>query len=397
MPAMQAKVYVESGENNPEKLEDISWIKDVSDSECFSTVTMMPSSTDHNLFPSLVTAKLIFCTSIFFNILILIFTVLYLDKVFTWIEQPQHKHLKDLYKASAIVFIFINLSTFLSDVLWHIDDSITLLDIYSHYVVHTDQDSISLTSFHYGTYLIMKVLFVFLVFTVDITVSCFSTCKHSHAYTRCSKVMHALALCQILWLVHRLATDTVLFIIAFVVAPAQALGMVTLLLSTVVCTVLFVSSLIKKCQGCRCTKYYLCNKNALSIILCTFLIATCTVGLIFTVTLLFIALVDNGLQSAGIGGFILSLVPPTAIFVIGLCINREFAVNFYHNVLTSSSTARPVTVRELEESTPTNEDVIIQPDEYTQLVQTSDSVAIDMEAHEKFEEKPYRPAQKIGL
>ena len=96
---MQAKSYIETGGNIPEKLEDISWIKDVS--ECFvqTSSSTYPSTSDFN---SSVTAKLIFCISIFLNILILIFTVLYLGKVFVWIEQSQHKHLKDLYKASAI-------------------------------------------------------------------------------------------------------------------------------------------------------------------------------------------------------------------------------------------------------------------------------------------------------
>lgn len=76
--------------------------------------------------------------------------------------------------------------------------------------------------------------------------------------------------------------------------------------------ILFVSSLLNK--RCRC-----CSIAGF----CTVLIGICTFGLIVTVTLLFIALVDHGLQSAGFGGFILSIVPPMTIFVIGLCVNRE--------------------------------------------------------------------------
>ena len=76
--------------------------------------------------------------------------------------------------------------------------------------------------------------------------------------------------------------------------------------------ILFVSSLLKKrCQCCSIAVF------------CTVLIAICTIGLITTVTILFIVLVDHGLQSAGFGGFILSIVPPMTIFVIGLCVNRE--------------------------------------------------------------------------
>ena len=53
--------------------------------------------------------------------------------------------------------------------------------------------------------------------------------------------------------------------------------------------------------------------------------------------LLFKSLVDNDLQSAGIGGFILSLIPPTVIFVVVLCVDFNTAVEFCHKVLTSSS------------------------------------------------------------
>ena len=90
----------------------------------------------------------------------------------------------------------------------------------------------------------------------------------------------------------------------------------------------FLYHLYLRNLGCR-----RCSKE----VFCTLLVAICTTGLIVTVTILFIALVDHGLQSAGMGGFILSIIPPTAIFVIGLCVNREIAVNFYRNVLASGS------------------------------------------------------------
>jgi hypothetical protein len=305
------------------------------------------------------TANLIFSTYLFLNILILVFTILFFGKVFYWIEQPQHTKLKELLKASAIVLTFINLGTFIIDVIIH-------------------------TSYDYDIYLKLKTVLVLLIFIFDVILSCFNTCKHRPGF---SSAVYALALCQITWFLHRLATDIIICVIAFIVAPAQTLGMVTLLLSTIVCAVFFVSLMLKKCQaGCNC-RNCICNRNTFPTICCTLLIAICTIGLIFTVTLLFISLVDNGLQSAGVGGFILSLVPPTAIFVIGLGINREFATNFYHNVLTSTGTmTRSATLS--EEDAPADEDVNIQ---------TSVHVAIDMEGHENFEEERYRPAQETGL
>ena len=233
-----------------------------------------------------------------------------------------------------------------------------------------------------------------LIFILDISISCFNTCKHDH---KC-KGIHALAICQFVWFVHRLATDTIISIIEFVIAPAQTLGTVTLLLSLVVCAILFLYALLKKCQaaGCSCDncRSCSCKCGTVSAMCCTFLIAICTIGLLIIVTLLFLALVNNGLKSAGVGGFILSLVPPTTVFVIGLCVSREKAVKIYHSVLANSSTIDSTDTKEAD--TPTEEDVnIIQTNKYTQLVQTS--IAIDMDGREEFEEEPYRPAQKVGL
>ena len=365
---MQASAYVRNeGIPVQEKLEDISWIKDVTNSDLIQpqySVRFRPSTV----------AGLIFCAYIFLNILILIFTVLNLGKVYEWIKQPQHNHLKDLYKASAIVLTFVNFAASVTDVIYI---STLLYDNYNSFLI----------------YFLLKLILVLLIFIIDISVSCFNsiTCKYG---CECSKAMHALALCQIIWFVHRLATDAIISIIEFVIAPAQTLGMVTLLLSTVICAILFVSALLKKCQaGCNC-KSCSCTESGtffISTRCCTFLIAICIVGLIITVTLLFIALVNNGLQSAGIGGFILSLIPPTAVFVIGLCVSREKAVKIYRNVLPSHSTTDSADAKEAD--TPT--DINIQTNKYTKLVQTS--VAIDMEGHEEFEEEPYRAAQKIGL
>ena len=188
--------------------------------------------------------------------------------------------------------------------------------------------------------------------------------------------MHALALCQIIWFVHRLATDAILSVIAFIIAPAQTLGLITLLFFIVVCAILFVSSLFQKFQACCTCSSCTCERSTLPTIFCLFLVATCTVGLIFTITFLFISLVDNSLQSAGMGGFVLSLTPPTAVC---LCVNRKIAVNLNRRVLTSNSTTGSPNMNEAD--TPANGNVNNQADEITPLIQRS--VAINMEDSEE--------------
>ena len=351
---VQAKAYSMNGDNPVQgKLDDISWMKDKC---CFYDNNLAVSMLHNNSFSNSQTAAvLIFFTYLLLNILILTLTALYLGKIFSWIERPQHKYyLKDLYKASATVLMFINLATFGSDILSYI-----LFGGYFTYQV-----------------LIVKLLLVILIFILDIVVSCFYTFKYAYKW----KIMHALALCQIVWFVHRLATDAIISIIAFVIAPAQTLGLITLLLSIIICAVLFVSSLLQKCQAC-CTSRCTCERKTLPAMFCTFLIALCTVGLVTTVTLLFIVLVENGLQSAGVGGFILSLIPPTTIFVIaiGLCFNCRIAVNFFCKVLTSSSVITG-SFDTNKADAPANGTVNSQADETTPLNQRS--VAINKEDSE---------------
>ena len=103
------------------------------------------------------------------------------------------------------------------------------------------------------------------------------------------------------------------------------------------------------------------------------------VNLIVIVTILFIALVSHGLKSAGVGGFILSLIPPMAIFVIGFCVNwHKIAANFYHNVLAYSSTSA---AGPTHDSNHTSGNINNQADETTPLIQRY--VAIDMEDDEE--------------
>ena len=164
----------------------------------------------------------------------------------------------DMYKASAIVLTIINLTTSISDITLQI----------SHY------HNISVTS-----YLIIKVVFVALICISDLIVSCF--CMYRSKYS-CGSIMHALALCQFVWFMRRLATDAIISAIAFIIAPAQTVGLITLLLSTVVCAILFVFLLLQKCT---CSKY----TNTI----CYSIFIAISIGLIVTVTLLFIALVDK--------------------------------------------------------------------------------------------------------
>ena len=101
------------------------------------------------------------------------------------------------------------------------------------------------------------------------------------------------------------------------------------------CVILFVAYVVHK--GIRGGG---CHRRTFLPVLSAILIGITTCGLVFIFTLLFIALVDNGLKSTGIGGFILSLLPPSIIFIAGLCVEWVYVPKFSHHVVKFTESRR---------------------------------------------------------
>ena len=68
---------------------------------------------------------------------------------------------------------------------------------------------------------------------------------------------------------------------------------------------------------------------ALSSLFCISVTGIVTVALVLMITLLFVTLVDNGLRSAGMGGFLLTIIPPIIALIVGVYINRQTLDSFY--------------------------------------------------------------------
>ena len=232
--------------------------------------------------------------------------LLHFRKVFLWL-QGQNKKIKTLYKASATVLACVNIIALISDLYIIISDG-----------AHKNQYG----HFSYMSFVILwillpgKVPLVLLILILETPVACFNTHLVNQRSTRCQRFAHAFGLCQITWFVHRLINDVIISVIFFVLAPAQTLGVITLLLATIASAIAFVSILIHNFKGC--------NRKMCTHMICVTLNGLIICGLLLAITLLYIVLVDNGLKSAGMGGLILSLVPPLAVFTIGLIINQKY-------------------------------------------------------------------------
>ena len=258
------------------------------------------------------TSILLMCAFILTNLLVMIVALLCFDDIFLWLQGGEKS--RALYVASGAVLAIINVVTFIGE--------IKLLNQFI-----SDQ----MISMYYVA---VKLPLMVLIFTVEIVTVCYNTYKHRPM--KCLRwLTHSLACCHILWFIHRLATDMIMSIMSFIFAPAQTLGILTLILSTVVCMIIFVAYVVHK--G---TVSGGCDRRTTLPVLSVILIGITTCGLVFIFTLLFIALVDNGLKSTGIGGFILSLLPPSIIFVASLCVEWIYVPKFSHQVVQFAESRR---------------------------------------------------------
>ena len=282
----------------------------------------------------------------FSNILVLTSTLLNFRKVFLWL-QGQNKQIKTLYKASATVLTSVNIIILISDLYIVVSNSIHN----SNYNVDIDDNP--------DFFILLRILLpakvplVVLILILETPVICFNTHllnDASQMNTKCQKFAHAFAFCQIIWFVHRLVNDAIISVIFFVLAPAQTLGVVTLLLSIIASAIAFASVLIYNFKGCK--------RQLCTFMTCVILNGFVICGLLLATTLLYIVLVDNGLKSAGMGGHILSLIPPFAVFTIGLIINQKY---FKSKEPPTSATAAP-------ESGEPNQTTIIQVDDNEESV-----------------------------
>ena len=139
---------------------------------------------------------------------------------------------------------------------------------------------------------------------------CFRCCSK-----KCmSRLIHTLSLSHILWFIHRLISTSIVVICYFVVAPAQVLAVVSLFFSSIICIILFSSVIFSSC-ACSCK----CFVRFIGLVL--LLLQTLAVIIFFT--LFYINLADSGLESDGIGGIFLSLIPPATFFIVGLIAERR--------------------------------------------------------------------------
>lgn len=242
------------------------------------------------------TSILMMCALLLANLLVLMVAMMFFDSVFLSLQSGDK--LRALYMASGVILTMLNIITFVCEVVL-LNQIISEANVLVYYTG-------------------VKLPLMVLVFTIEIITVPYNIFKHQPM--KCMNcIAHSFASCHMLWFLHRLVTDVIISITSFITAPAQTLGVLTLILSTVGCAIMFVAYMIhKRLDGS--------SRRTCFPMISGIIIGFTTCGLVFIFTLLFIALVDNGLKSAGIGGFILSLIPPSIIFVAGLIVEWKLSM-----------------------------------------------------------------------
>ena len=268
-------------------------------------------------------------------------TLLNFRKIFLWL-QGQGKPAKILYKASAIVLTCVNIITFIADI------SIIVSNYTGQNIIYIDTVLLILLS--------AKLPLVLLILILELSLVCFNTHilnnEANQINTRCQRFPHAFASCQMIWFVHRLVNDAIISVVFFVIAPAQTLAIDTLLLTIVGSAIAFVAIIIHR-------GFDGCNIRLWSFVFCTALNGLMICGLFFVITWAYIIFVDNGLKAAGMGGLILSLIPPLSVSVVGYIIKEKYF----------KSTSSVNELQEVNETTTIQNGNVAEPQETTPLLQ----------------------------
>lgn len=195
------------------------------------------------------------------------------------------------YSASAVVFTLVNVITLISDII--------------------------IIALRKRSWALAKIPLVLLILALELPLACFNTHITYRSNLKYHRFVHAFFFCQIVWFLHRLVNDVIISVAFFIIAPAQTLGIDALLLTIIGSYIAFsvishkrsrANSHHKKC--CQSCSFVLC--------MTTNFVMICV--LLFSIVMVFIVFVDNGLKSA----VVLSLIPTLAVSVIGYIIKELY-------------------------------------------------------------------------
>ena len=187
---------------------------------------------------------------------------------------------------------------------------------------------------YYDEFSVILLLIYFFIFVIEIvaiwvSIKDFKMTKHSVCC--CSnryvvRAIHTLALCHILWFIHRVGCSFLVAVFFIALAPAQTLAAISLVYFVIFWTVIYMTFNIHYIRKVKCCKKSSCGLICKLFVM--FVLYLLVVVFLITLTLLFNELGKNGLTSSGLGSVIISLVAPTIVFIITLKLKKHLKTYF---------------------------------------------------------------------
>ncbi len=269
------------------------------------------------------------------NILIAIVGIYCLNLIITKYESYQHtnstrKYFNSIYGASVIIAGVINIASLTVDMMFIM----------------------------FGDFMFFRLPLMALIFLVE-TVAVFIVIKKfrisSCVCGCCSRplvmrLVHTLAICHLLWFLHLVCLGFIVAAFFIALAPGQTIAALSLMYLVILVSIVYVACCIYSIQK-KCIMIW-----KIFLLTITYL---CLVGLAVVFTLYYIDLSKNGLTSSTMGSVLLSLIPPMAVFFIGVAIKRQLKESNILEIVSSDSD--PSESDEVREQ--------VQLDERTPLVQ----------------------------
>lgn len=150
----------------------------------------------------------------------------------------------------------------------------------------------------------------------------FFCCSNRHLL----RIIHTLAICHILWFLHRVGCGLMISLFFIALAPAQTLAAIAMIFSVIVLTVIYVAFHFYHFRSVQC-----CTKHSCKIVLkcfVAFIVYFSLIGGSIFLLTIFAKLTKNGFASSVLGSVILSFVALAVIFTIVYLIKRHLKKSF---------------------------------------------------------------------
>ena len=171
------------------------------------------------------------------------------------------------------------------------------------------------------------IIFVIEVVSIWVSIKDFKITRHSVFFfsdRSVVRIIHTLAICHILWFIHRVGCSLLVAVFFIALAPAQTLAAISLVYFVIFWTIIYMTFNIHYIRKC-------CKKSSCGLIcklFVMFVLYLLVAIFLITLTLLFNELGKNGLTSSGLGSVVLSLVAPTIVFIITLKLKQHLKTYF---------------------------------------------------------------------